>query len=153
MTAILIVIITLFVDQISKYAAYTSLIDRDPVVIINNFFQLNYVKNYGAAWGILQNQRVLFVILTVAILVFLGIYAKKNKNLTKMTRISLALIAGGALGNLIDRVKVGYVIDFLDINFGSLYDFPVFNFADSFIVVGTFIMMYLIITNKYEKPE
>ena len=153
MTAILIVIITLFVDQISKYAAYTSLIDRDPVVIINNFFQLNYVKNYGAAWGILQNQRVLFVILTVAILVFLGIYAKKNKNLTKMTRISLALIAGGALGNLIDRVKVGYVIDFLDINFGSLYDFPVFNFADSFIVVGTFIMMYLIITNKYEKQE
>ena len=153
MTAILIVIITLFVDQISKYAAYVSLVDRDPVVIINNFFQLNYVKNYGAAWGILQNQRVLFVILTVAILVFLGIYAKKNKNLTKMTRISLALIAGGALGNLIDRVKVGYVIDFLDINFGSLYDFPVFNFADSFIVVGTFIMMYLIITNKYEKPE
>ena len=151
MTAILIVIITLFVDQISKYAAYVSLVARDPVVIINNFFQLNYVKNYGAAWGILQNQRVLFVILTIAILVFLGIYAKKNKNLTKMTRISLALIAGGALGNLIDRVKVGYVIDFLDINFGNLYDFPVFNFADSFIVVGTSIMMYLIITNKYEK--
>lgn len=153
MPAVLIIIITIFADQISKYAAFTTLKDSDPLVIINNFFQLSYVKNYGAAWGILQNQRFLFVVLTILVLLIIGAYARKNKSLTRMTRVSLALIAGGALGNLIDRIKMGYVIDFLDINFGSLYDFPVFNFADSFIVVGTFLMMYLIITNKYEKQE
>lgn len=153
MPAILIVIITIFADQFTKYAAFITLQERDPVVIINNFFKLNYVKNYGAAWGILQNQRILFIGLTIVILLLLGAYTKTNKNLTRLTRISLALIAGGAIGNLIDRIKMGYVIDFLDINFGSLYDFPVFNLADSFIVVGTFLMMYLIITNRYEKQE
>lgn len=153
MPAILIIIITILVDQLSKYTAFTTLKDHDPVVIINNFFQLNYVKNYGAAWGILQNQRFLFVGLTMLVLIIIGFYAKTNKSLTITTRTSLALIAGGAIGNLIDRIRMGYVIDFLDINFGNLYDFPVFNFADSFIVVGAFLMMYLIITNKYEKQE
>lgn len=153
MSAILIVILTIFIDQISKYGAFIALKDNDPVVIIDNFFQLSYVKNYGAAWGILQNQRYFFIALTILVILLLGAYAKTNKNLSKLTIVSFALIIGGAVGNLIDRIKMGYVIDFLDVTFGSLYDFPVFNFADSFIVVGTFLMMYLVIANKYEKEE
>ena len=89
--------------------------------------------------------------MTILVVLLLGAYAKTNKNLSKLTVTSIALIIGGAVGNLIDRIKMGHVIDFLDIKFGSLYDFPVFNFADSFIVIGTFLMMYLIVTNKYEK--
>ena len=153
MLAIIIIIMTIFIDQISKYGAFINLLDSKPIVIIENFFQLNYVENYGAAWGILKNQRHFLVILTILIVMALAIYIKTNKNLSKLTLISISLIIGGAIGNLIDRIKMGYVIDFLDVNFGDLYDFPVFNFADSFIVIGTFIMLYLILTDRYEKPE
>ena len=153
MLAIIIIIMTIFIDQISKYGAFINLLDSKPIVIIENFFQLNYVENYGAAWGILKNQRHFLVILTILIFMALAIYIKTNKNLSKLTLISISLIIGGAIGNLIDRIKMGYVIDFLDVNFGDLYDFPVFNFADSFIVIGTFIMLYLILTDRYEKPE
>ncbi len=151
MSAVIIIILTIFTDQLSKYLSYITLKGNDPTVIIENFFQLNYVQNYGAAWGILQNQRYFFIGLTILVVLLLGAYAKTNKNLSKLTVTSIALIIGGAVGNLIDRIKMGHVIDFLDIKFGSLYDFPVFNFADSFIVIGTFLMMYLIVTNKYEK--
>lgn len=153
MTSIIIIIITIFVDQISKYGALMKLIDSKPIVLIENFFQLNYVENYGAAWGILKDQRHFLVILTILIVIALATYIKTNKNLSKLSSISISLIIGGAIGNLIDRIKMGYVVDFLDVNFGSFYDFPVFNFADSFIVVGTFLMLYLIITDKYDTTE
>lgn len=151
MVSILIIILTVFVDQISKYFAHLKLEGNNPIVIIDNFFQLSYVKNYGAAWGILQNQRYFFIILTMIIIISLALYVRHNKNLNKLTIVSIFLIIGGAIGNLIDRIKMGYVIDFLDFNFGNFYDFPVFNFADSFIVIGTFLMAYLILTDRYEK--
>ena len=153
MTAILIIIITIFIDQMCKYASTTYLYNKEPIILIENFFKLNYVKNYGAAWGILKNQRYLLVVITILVVISLAIYIKLNRNLYKLSRISIAFIIGGAIGNLIDRVKMGYVIDFLDINFGKVYDFPVFNFADSFIVVGTFLMMYLILTDRFEKQK
>lgn len=151
MVSILIITLTVFIDQISKYIAHFSLEGNDPIVIIDNFFKLSYVKNYGAAWGILQNQRYFFIILTIIIIISLALYIRNNKNLNKLTIVSIYLIIGGAIGNLIDRIKMGYVIDFLDFNFGNIYDFPVFNFADTFIVIGTFLMAYLILTDKYEK--
>ncbi len=153
MTAILIIIITIFIDQMCKYASTTYLYNKEPIILIENFFKLNYVKNYGAAWGILKNQRYLLVVITILVVISLAIYIKLNRNLYKLSRISIAFIIGGAIGNLIDRVKMGYVIDFLDINFVKVYDFPVFNFADSFIVVGTFLIMYLILTDRFEKQK
>jgi signal peptidase II len=63
------------------------------------------------------------------------------------------MISGGALGNFIDRLRLGYVIDFIDVRFGNLYNFPVFNVADSFIVCGTLIMVVLILFNRFEKSE
>ncbi len=150
---ILIIILTVFADQISKYVAFMKLQDSKPIVLINNFLKLSYVKNHGAAWGILQNQRYFFIVLTALIVIGLAVYVKTNKSLNKLTIISIYLIIGGAIGNLIDRIKMGYVIDFIDVNFGDLYDFPVFNFADSFIVIGTFLMVYLILTDKYENQK
>ena len=63
---------------------------------------------------------------------------------------ALVMVVFGALGNLIDRIRLGYVIDFIDVKFGNFYDFPVFNFADSFIVIATIIIMYLVLFDKYE---
>lgn len=153
MTAVLIIIITILIDQATKYGAIMYLQDKESIVLIDNFFKLNYLENYGAAWGILKNQRYFFIIITILVIIILTIYAKLNRNLSKLSRISMSFIIGGAIGNLIDRMKVGYVIDFLDINFGNIYDFPVFNFADSFIVIGTFLMMYLVLSDKYEKQK
>lgn len=153
LSAILIIIITIFLDQTSKYMAYLKLKDSVPINVIDNFFQLNFIENSGAAWGILKDQRYFFIVLTALIIISLASYMKLNKKLSKSSLTAIALVIGGAMGNLIDRIKMGYVIDFIDINFGSLYDFPVFNFADTFIVVGTFLMAYLLLTDKYEKPQ
>lgn len=153
MTPVIIVLITIFIDQISKYIAFSVLKGNSSIVIIKNFLHLSYVENRGAAWGILQNQRILLIGITLVVVMGLAIYVRSNTTLTKPTLISISLIVGGAIGNLIDRVKLGYVIDFIDVKFGNLYNFPVFNFADSFIVIGTFLMMVLIMTDKFGKHE
>ena len=151
LSAIVIILITIFLDQTTKYIAFVSLKDGSTINIIDNFFQLNFVQNSGAAWGILQNQRNFFIVLTALVIIGLASYVKLNKKLTKKSVTAIALVIGGAVGNLIDRVKMGYVIDFLDFKFGDFYDFPVFNVADVCIVVGTFLMAYLLLTDKYEK--
>ncbi len=83
-------------------------------------------------------------------LIILGIVYFTNRNLSKLSRLSMAMIAGGAIGNFIDRYRMGYVIDFIDVRFGTFYNFPVFNIADSFVVCGTILMVILILFNKFE---
>lgn len=150
MLGILIVVLTVLLDQISKYYAVAYLKGNSAIVLVDNFLKLNYVENRGAAWGIFQNQRVFFIITTTLVLIGIISYIKMSKDISKLMRISLYLIISGAIGNLIDRIRFGYVVDFIDVTFGKLYDFPVFNFADSFIVIGTAIMIYLVATDKYE---
>ncbi len=135
----IIATIIIVLDQISKKYAVKYLKNGSPIEIIDNFFQLSYVQNYGAAFGILQNKQLFFIITTI-IIIFGIIYFMKVNNTTKTINILLMLIIGGAIGNLIDRIRLGYVIDFLDIKFGNFYDYPVFNLADSFIVIGTIIL-------------
>ena len=139
-----------FIDQFTKYLAVEKLMGNPPFVIINNFFQFNYVENYGAAFGILQNQQLFFIIATCVIIIGIIIFMKINNTLTKFMNISLILILAGAFGNLIDRIRLGYVVDFLDVKFGNFYDYPVFNIADSSIVIASFIIIYLVLSDKYE---
>lgn len=146
----IIFILILIFDQATKYLAVEKLMGNPPFVIISNFFQFNYVENYGAAFGILQNKQLFFIIITFIIVVGIKIFMKVNNNLNKIMNISLILILSGAIGNLIDRIRLGYVIDFVDIKFGNFYDYPVFNIADSSIVVATFIIAYLVLFDKYE---
>lgn len=150
MTPIIIVLLTIFIDQTSKYIAFISLKGREPIVLIKNFLQLNYIENTGAAWGMFQDQRFLLIGITVIIVSLLGIYVRSNTTLTKPTLTSISLLAGGAVGNLMDRIKSGYVVDFIDVNFGS-YNFPIFNFADIFVVAGVILMIILILTGKFGK--
>lgn len=138
-------------DQISKFAAVKYLKGNNPYVIIENFFQLDYVENFGAAFGILQNKRIIFIIITsIVILGIIFFLAKHPDYLNRWMKIALVMLLGGTIGNFIDRVRQGYVIDFISFRFGRGYDFPVFNVADIFIVTSTILIMILVLFNEYE---
>jgi len=149
----LIFIFFLTIDQITKYFAVALLQGNPSVHLIGNFLRFTYVENRGAAFGILQNQRLFFIISTVVLVAFLIYMIVFNKKVTTATKLTLSLILSGAIGNFIDRLRLGYVIDFVDVRFGDFYDFPVFNVADSCLVVGVIILVILILFNKFEKSE
>lgn len=148
--AAIIIIISIVSDQLTKFWAVDVLKNGDSIKIIGNFLRFTYAENKGAAFSILQNQRTFFLVITLVMLVFLGYIYFKTKNITKLSKLSIAMIAGGALGNFIDRFRLGYVVDFIDVRFGEFYNFPVFNIADSFVVCGTILMIILILFNKFE---
>jgi len=124
----------------------------ETIPIIKDFFSLFHIRNSGAAWGMLSNQSWGIYILTIisiiaSIFIFYLIYINDIKPL----RIILALILGGSVGNLIDRIRFNYVVDFLSFTFGD-YHFPAFNIADSAIVVGAIcLVIYLIFNPKQLK--
>lgn len=138
--------VTIFIDQITKLLAVKYLKGNGPYHIIHDFFSLYYVENKGAAFGILQERRTLFLILTAVIIVGILLFIYKNYNkMSIVLKIALGLLLGGAIGNLIDRVRFGYVIDFLSFKLINRYSFPVFNFADIFIVISTMLIMIIVL--------
>lgn len=145
------VVLIILLDQATKFAAIKYLKGESPYIIIENFFQLCYVENLGAAFGILQNKKIFFVIITsIVIISIIFFLAKNSQSINQLLKIGLVMLMGGAIGNLIDRIRYGYVVDFISFKLGKGYDFPVFNIADIFIVTGTFLVMVLILLNKYE---
>ena len=141
MIPLIILILLIVSDQLTKYIAFMKLRPIYQVKLINGFFNLTYVENRGAAFGALQGARWYFVFLAAVVVAAAVIYyIRMEKDPRDLwLRSALVLICGGTIGNVIDRVFRGYVVDFLDfIIFG--YDFPVFNLADVFIVVGTMIL-------------
>lgn len=144
---------SIILDQITKLWAIDVLKEGGSIKIIGDFLRFTYAENKGAAFSILQDQRVFFIIVTTIMLIVLAYIYFKTKNITTLSRWSIAMIAGGAIGNFIDRLRLGYVVDFIDVRFGSFYNFPIFNIADSFVVCGTILMIILILFNKFEKSE
>lgn len=127
-------------DQFTKHLVNVSIALGQKIVLIPGFFNLTHVHNYGAGFSILQNARFLLTFTAIAAILVLGYFLIKADRKDIISIISYLFIISGSAGNLIDRVRLGYVIDFLDfIIFG--YDFPVFNVADSFITVGCFLLM------------
>lgn len=149
----LIFVSSILADQVTKAWAVNMLKDGSSIKIIGNFLRFTYAENRGAAFSILQNQRWFFITVTIVMLIVLAYIFFRTKNINKLSRLAIAMIAGGAIGNFIDRVMLGYVIDFIDVRFGSFYNFPIFNIADSFVVCGTILMIFLILFNKFEKSE
>lgn len=140
---IIIVFIAIIIDQLSKYFVVKYLKHIGSFPIINNVFHFTYVENRGAAFGILQNRTLFFIIITVIVGTIL-IYSIVKIPGSTFYKFALSMILGGAVGNLIDRVRLGYVVDFIDFKF-----FPaVFNLADSMIVVGAFLLCYILIFKK-----
>lgn len=135
---ILIIGFTLILDQVSKiWVASTAAVQN--LEVIPNFFYITYAKNTGMAWSMLSGHQAFFCLAaTVAIGVMLWYLIYKSPS--KLTRISLALMISGAAGNLIDRLFLGFVRDFLNFYiFG--YDFPIFNVADSCLTIGVIILI------------
>ena len=139
-TTIIIYIILLCIDQISKLLVVNLLTKTDSITIIKNFFYLTYINNDGAAFSILVGKRIFLILIAVLVIVMLIRYIKKNNIQNKLELVSISLIIGGSLGNLMDRVIRGYVIDFLDFKIFN-YNFPIFNLADTFIVIGVFLLL------------
>ncbi len=124
--------LVILVDRITKILVENFLGDK-VLSIIKNIFYFTYVKNDGAAFSILESQRLLLVILSILALFFIIYYVtKKDKN-----GIGYFFLLGGIIGNLIDRIFLGYVIDFI-----GIYNFPIFNIADIFIVLGAFFVIF-----------
>lgn len=148
---LIIVSLIVVLDQITKYLAVKHLKGQKPYIIIENFLQLDYVENSGAAFGILQDRKIFFVIITTLVIIAITItlfkYSYKFNNLMIA---GLLMLLGGTIGNFIDRIRLSYVIDFLSVKFGRNYSFPVFNVADMFIVIGTFLIMLMVSLNRYE---
>lgn len=147
----ILAIVIIILDQISKFAAIKYLKNQRPYIIIDDFFQFHYVENRGAAFGILQHKRIFFIVITLAIIIFLSFYLIKHYNeLNKLSRIAFALLIGGAAGNLIDRIRFAYVVDFISFKLINRYDFPVFNIADIAIVISTFLIIFMVLFDKFE---
>ncbi|MDD2409108.1 MAG: signal peptidase II [Bacilli bacterium] len=134
--------IILFLDQISKILIDLYLSINDSFTIINNFFHITYVNNYGAAFGILNNKIWLLIIFTLLTVFIVYRYINTFK-INKRNEIAFSFLLGGILGNLIDRLFLGYIRDFLDFKiFG--YNFPVFNLGDTFIFLGAILLIIAI---------
>ncbi len=127
------------VDQVVKYIAAMFLKDAPAVVLWDDVFELLYVENRGAAFSMMQNARWFFVALTSIVMVFLLLVVLSGRYRRSMLlNISFVLVMGGGIGNLIDRIVNGYVIDYL---YFKLINFPVFNFADCCLVIGAAFML------------
>ena len=144
---IYILAITIFIiDQISKSIISTYLKLNQSIEVIKDFFYLRYINNTGASWGILSNSKILLIILSLIAIIILIRYMYSFKE-TKLNYIGFGFLLGGILGNLSDRLLHGYVKDFLDFIIFN-YDFPVFNIADIFIVLGVIILIISIIRGE-----
>jgi signal peptidase II len=132
----LIAIVAFVLDYITKRWIATNMKLNEQFSVIEDFFLITSHRNRGAAFGILQDQRIFFIVITIVIIAGILWYAHiMREKGTKTLLVGLALVLGGALGNFIDRIRFGEVVDFFKFNFGS-YTFPIFNVADSAIVVG-----------------
>ena len=145
---IILSIVVLMVDIISKLIIKTNLNLYESIKIIPNFFNITYVMNDGAAFSILRGNQILLSILGILVIIVLGYYINKDK-LNNYKVIYYSLLIGGILGNILDRLIYNGVIDFLDFKiFG--YDYPIFNLADSFIVISVILIIIEIIRGRYE---
>ncbi|MGN0973835.1 MAG: signal peptidase II [Bacilli bacterium] len=139
-----IALIVFLMDFLSKNFVINNFELLKSIELIPNFFYITYLQNTGAAWGMFENGSIIIAIVSLIIFILISNYLKKLKLDNLWSIISFGFLLGGILGNFIDRVVYGYVIDFLDFKiFG--YDYPVFNFADIMIVVGTIMIAIKII--------
>ncbi|MBL7155585.1 MAG: signal peptidase II [Candidatus Omnitrophica bacterium] len=138
-------ILVFFLDQLTKFFISRYFDPHTSLEIIKGIFYLALVHNTGAAFGIFKNQTLFFIVVSILAVATIVIYVRKKTKRTLLLDAALALILGGALGNLVDRLRFGYVIDFLDFRI-----WPVFNTADSAITIGAFLLILSSLLKKQE---
>lgn len=141
---LLLIIVLIALDQYTKYLAVLKLKNQPAYSVIDGILEFNYLENRGAAFGLLQNQKGLFLFIGIIFLCAVGYVIYKMPAGRKYTilHILLTTIAGGAIGNMIDRVRLDYVVDFIYFVF---INFPIFNLADMYVTIATaiFIILFL----------
>ena len=151
----IISVVVLLLDQATKIFIDRSMDLHSSITVVENFFNITYIRNKGAAFGFLAESsfRLPFFILIsiIAVVVIIGIFRKLRPE-QKLTPVSLSLIFAGALGNLIDRIRLGEVIDFIYVHWYEHY-WPAFNVADSAICVGVFLLgLDMLLDERRRKP-
>lgn len=143
-------LVVLVLDQLSKFWVREALYYGQSVPVIDGFFNLVYVRNTGAAWGMFGDRTHVLILLAVVIAVLVVVFRKQMFGTIKCRHWIMGLLIGGILGNLIDRIRFGWVTDFLDFQFGT-YHWPSFNVADSAICIA--MGLYLVMSYLAERVE
>lgn len=138
------------IDHLIKYWAVTRLAEQGSIPVWRGVFHLTYVENRGAAFGFFQGQTVLLAGITLVVLGGIVWLILSKKTMSKPFLFAMVLIVAGGIGNLLDRVFRGFVVDMLDF---CLINFPVFNFADCCVVIGTFLALFLIIRSEVREAK
>jgi signal peptidase II len=138
----LIALFVILIDQVTKWMVVKQMEIGESIEIIPNFLYMTSHRNRGAAWGILQGQMWFFYIVTVIVIIALVFYIRRLKREERTFGIALGLMLGGAIGNFIDRVWRKEVVDFIN-TYIFTYDFPIFNVADSALVIGVGLIFVL----------
>lgn len=148
----LIALFVIILDQWTKWVIVKTMHLGESIEVINNFLYITSHRNKGAAWGILQGQMAFFYIITVVVIMFIIYYIQKAARDSRLLGVSLGLILGGAIGNFIDRVYRKEVVDFINTYIFS-YDFPVFNIADSALVIGVGLLLIQMFLEERQLKE
>ena len=151
----LIVIISsiiLLLDQIIKIIISNFMAVNLEYTILENFFSLTYVRNYGAAFSIFNGNRIFLIIISILSVFLIYNFLLKNKEIKKLEATIYGVLLGGLFGNLLDRIFLGYVVDYLSFKIFGYY-FPVFNLADICIVVSTFFLIIIVGSDKNENKS
>lgn len=145
---IFIIFVILGIDQVTKSIIDSSMSLYQQIPIIPGFFNITYLQNTGAAWSMFEGKMGFFYLVSILALIAMFLFYFNSNENEKWTRLALAMMIAGTLGNFIDRIVFHHVRDFLDfVIFG--YDFPVFNVADMALCIGVFIIIVDVLTESY----
>ena len=131
-------------DQYTKHLAVIHLKDKPAFIIFNGFLELNYLENKGAAFGMLQNQKAFFIFVAIVVLSVIAyvLFKMPDHKKYRILHLLLSLITAGAIGNMIDRIRLDYVVDFI---YFVLINFPIFNVADMYVTISTAVLIILLL--------
>ncbi len=143
----LLSVFIIFLDQIIKIIVEHQLFLRQSIEFISGFFSVTYVQNYGAAFSVLTGNRIFLIVIALVALLMIYQCFINGKLLNKIEQITYGLLVGGIIGNLLDRMFRGYVVDYLDFQIFH-YDFPVFNLADISIIVSALLILWMMVKGE-----
>lgn len=149
MTFLWIIPLAVVIDQASKFIVRGSMVLHQSEPVLGDFFRLTYIHNPGAAFGLNVGSPLLHTVFSLLALGVLVYFYRSLAANERFLRLALCLVLGGAIGNIIDRLYLGEVVDFFDFGLGDLR-WPIFNFADSFVTVG--VLLLLLFYSRREKP-
>lgn len=149
---IVIALAVIALDQWTKWLIIENMELGESITVIDSFFYITSHRNTGAAWGILEGQMWFFYVITTLVILALVYYLKKSVNEGVLFKFSLALMLGGAIGNFIDRVFRQEVVDFIH-TYPFGYNFPIFNIADSSLVIGVALLMIYMLKEERKTKE